>query len=48
MSAVLESAANDLRYGIARSRTNPLPGSMRGVPGYPDKLRIYLTGASPF
>lgn len=41
-------ASNDPLWSGARSRTNPIPRTSRGVPGYPDKLRIYLTGASPF
>lgn len=42
------TAANDPRWSSARSRTNPIRSTSRGVPGYPDKLRIYLTGASSF
>lgn len=41
-------AANDLRWVAHRCRTAPIPGTSRGVPGYPDKLRVYLTDASPF
>ena len=42
------NAANDRMWAAAPCRTSPLPGTMRGVPGYPDKLRIYMIGASPF
>lgn len=42
------AAANDARWSGARCRTNPIPSSSRGVPGYPEKLRIYPTGASSF
>ena len=41
-------AANDSRWADTRCRTNPIPGSARGVPGYPEKLRVYLTAASSF
>lgn len=44
----LNDAANDLRWAARRCRTAPIPGTSRGVPGYPDKLRVYLTEASPF
>ena len=48
MQQDLWDAANDRLWAATPSRTNPIPGTSRGVPGYPDKLRIYMIGASPF
>ena len=48
MQPDLWAAANDTLWTALPSRTSPLPGTMRRIPGYPDKLRIYLIGASPY
>ncbi len=48
MEQIDPAAANDPRWSDAHCRTNPIPSTSRSVPGYPDKLRIYLTGASSF
>ncbi len=41
-------SANDAVYVLKRARTMPLQHTMTYIPGYPDKLKIYLTNASPF
>lgn len=41
-------AANDHCFRPPRHRTLPIPQSVTPVDGYPSKLRIYLTNASPF
>lgn len=48
MQPIESAPSNDPLWYGARSRTNPIKGSSRSVPGYPEKLRIYLTGASSF
>lgn len=48
MSNEIAVPANDARWSAERCRTNPIPGSMRRVPGYPETLCVYLTGASSF
>ena len=40
--------SNDDFYIAERCRTLPIPASISPVPGYPAKLRIYLTNASPY
>jgi len=44
----IADAANDTRFQPSRHRTLPIPESVTPVAGYPQKLRIYLTNASPF
>lgn len=39
-------AANDALYSARRCRTNVVPETIAFVPGYPHKLRIFLTNAS--
>ena len=39
-------AANDAIYSARRCRTNAVPESIAFIPGYPHKLRIFLTNAS--
>lgn len=39
-------AANDEIYSAGRCRTNAVPESISFIPGYPRKLRIFLTNAS--
>lgn len=41
-------AANDEVFNQRRCRTLPILPTLSYVPGYPDKLRIYLTNASPY
>ena len=48
MSRTPTAAANDPRWSVTHCRTNPILGTSRSIPGYPEKLRIYLTGASSF
>jgi len=40
--------SNDNEYFKQRCRTLPIPATISPVPGYPTKLRIYLTNASPY
>ncbi len=42
------NAANDEKYFSQRCRTLPIPATITPVSGYPSKLRIYLTNASPY
>jgi len=48
MQQDLWQPANDSNWSAPLSRTSPIAGTLRRVPGYPDKLRIYMIGASPY
>lgn len=42
------SSANDAVYASKHASTMPLQHTITNIPGYPDKLKIHLTNASPF